>query len=399
MLTPAVGTVGTRRSLLRSPVGPAGLVLVLYAVWLFLLLPVSHDARDFIHEGRKYIEHGHGSALIVVDSYVVQHGSVGGYDGQYCYYIALDPLHAASYLDVPAYRYTRILYPMLARLLALGQTQAIPFAMVGINLAAMVLGTLAVAAWLARKKRSVWYSLIYGLYPGLMLGVLLDLTEPLCYALVACGAYLFEYGGRNRLWWSAAAFSLAALSRETSLVFPLLYAAGLVCGWGAEGTRPTRLRAAGLFAAIAAGPFLVYKAFLAIALGSAGLRSDLVELRPFGGILASYPWQAAQVGVILCVFLPGIICGCAGLLALRGTLLKPDVWVLLANVLLFVVLLAPSSAQHYVDAGRISAGVVLAALYCIPASDGALLRSKAWLWLSAACWLVLPFVGSFWQVP
>ncbi len=38
-----------------------------------------------------------------------------GYDGQFAYQIALDPLEAAPYLDVPAYRYQRILYPLLGR--------------------------------------------------------------------------------------------------------------------------------------------------------------------------------------------------------------------------------------------------------------------------------------------
>jgi hypothetical protein len=47
-----------------------------------------------------------------------------GYDGQFAYQIALRPLSAAPYLDVPAYRYQRILYPMLARLLALGRPKA-----------------------------------------------------------------------------------------------------------------------------------------------------------------------------------------------------------------------------------------------------------------------------------
>ena len=41
-----------------------------------------------------------------------------GYDGQFVYYIALDPNPAAvaPRLDVPAYRYQRILLPLLARL-------------------------------------------------------------------------------------------------------------------------------------------------------------------------------------------------------------------------------------------------------------------------------------------
>ena len=40
------------------------------------------------------------------------HGTEG-YDGQFNYYIARDPLGARELVDVPAYRYQRILYPCL----------------------------------------------------------------------------------------------------------------------------------------------------------------------------------------------------------------------------------------------------------------------------------------------
>src|SRR5205085_10461732 len=48
-----------------------------------------------------------------------EHVTVGlsaeGYDGQYCYVLARDPWHRHSaYLDIPAYRHARILYPALA---------------------------------------------------------------------------------------------------------------------------------------------------------------------------------------------------------------------------------------------------------------------------------------------
>src|SRR5947209_4900533 len=47
-----------------------------------------------------------------------------GYDGRFNYYIARDPLlHSGppTYFDDAAYRYQRILYPLLAAVLALGQ--------------------------------------------------------------------------------------------------------------------------------------------------------------------------------------------------------------------------------------------------------------------------------------
>ena len=60
-----------------------------------------------------------------------------------------------------------------------------------------------------------------GLSPGLLLGVQRDLTEPLAYALVAAGVFLFDYGGKRRLLWAGLTFGLAGLARQTTLVFPL----------------------------------------------------------------------------------------------------------------------------------------------------------------------------------
>src|SRR5580765_5904599 len=46
--------------------------------------------------------------------------SLTGYDGQFAYWLAIDPspAAAANHFDTPAYRYQRILYPLLARALA-----------------------------------------------------------------------------------------------------------------------------------------------------------------------------------------------------------------------------------------------------------------------------------------
>jgi hypothetical protein len=59
-------------------------------------------------------------------------GGSEGYDGQFVYYIARDPSpqRVASYLDVPAYRYQRILLPVLARLLAAGNPAGIPWTII-----------------------------------------------------------------------------------------------------------------------------------------------------------------------------------------------------------------------------------------------------------------------------
>src|SRR5512139_1594311 len=56
-----------------------------------------------------------------------------GYDGQFAYQIARDPLNAARLLDVPAYRYQRILYPLVACAVALGQGNLIPWTLIAVN--------------------------------------------------------------------------------------------------------------------------------------------------------------------------------------------------------------------------------------------------------------------------
>ena len=66
-----------------------------------------------------------------------------GYDGQFVYYIARDPTSAERFLDVPAYRFQRILLPVMGRVLALGSVDLLPGALLAVNLVALAGGTWA----------------------------------------------------------------------------------------------------------------------------------------------------------------------------------------------------------------------------------------------------------------
>src|SRR5215470_10417160 len=90
-----------------------------------------------------------------------------GYDGQFTYYISADPLNAAPRLDVPAYRYQRILQPALVRLFAVGQEGLIPWAILGLDLAALALGTAMLEQLLVGERVNRWYALTYGLFGGI----------------------------------------------------------------------------------------------------------------------------------------------------------------------------------------------------------------------------------------
>jgi hypothetical protein len=351
------------------------LVLAAHAAWICAYLAAGHEARDFAKVGFRFVLQSDTSEVIRFDrSYDYpdnRDASAGtGYDGQFSYYIALDPAKARHYLDLPGYRYTRILQPIAARTLAAGDPDLVPWALLLVNWLAIGLGTLALAAWLKRRSCSPWWGAIYGFYPGLLVALQRDLTEPLAYALVACGVYLFDYGGRRRLLWAAAAFALAGLTRQTTLVFPAAYA-GVLFFAPVRATLRERLRTDGppalLVAGLSAGPLLVYTAYLRSWIGTIeGV--DPFEAAPFLGLVASSSWELArQPPVIVTVVIPTLLVAAFALRALREHPRHPELYCLLLNGLLFVVLLGRTHySGGYTAVGRDATGVVVAAVLCAP---------------------------------
>jgi hypothetical protein len=336
--------------LTRLPAMPAAVIALLYLIWLELMLPHSHGARDFINIGRNYLLAGQGSTAIHLDAYSAHLPNPGGFDGQFSYYIALDPLHAASYLDDAAYRYTRVLYPLLARLLALGNSTAIPYTLVAVNYLALAGGTLALATWLSRKGLSVWWALIFGLYPGFFEGLRYDLTEPLGYALIAVAVFLYDFGpARGRLVMSALCMALAVLARETTAIFPVVYGLALLirpASGRAIGTQPPDDRAllprdfgrriewsrAVGFLLLSCGPMALYKLLLLATLGSFGIPAWAMQTNPFSGIRSYYPWSPPQLEIVRSVYLPGLIGAGVCLWALARRCWGPAPIALLLNV-------------------------------------------------------------------
>jgi hypothetical protein len=141
-----------------------------------------------------------------------------GYDGQFSTYIALDPdpRRVAPHLDVPAYRYQRILYPLLARLIGFGNPELIPWSLIIINLIVHAGATYLLAGLLSELGVAPAYALIYGLWVGLISGVGLNLHEPLAYGLVVL-AFVFRY--QRRYVPMAVALGLALFAKESTLIF------------------------------------------------------------------------------------------------------------------------------------------------------------------------------------
>src|ERR1700737_164311 len=153
---PEAGPRRLIRTSMRSPWSVAAVVLVAYAFWLGGFFAAGHDPRDMIYIGRHFITQSQASQVIRLDPSYPNVSEIG-YEGQFFYYLALDPVNARYYMDFSTYRYTRILYPMVARVLALGRPDLIPWTLWLINWLAIAGGALAVAAWLKRRGFSPWF--------------------------------------------------------------------------------------------------------------------------------------------------------------------------------------------------------------------------------------------------
>lgn len=261
-----------------------------------------------------------------------------GYDGQFVYYIARDPADSARFLDVPAYRFQRILLPVLGRALALGQTPLLPWALLMVNLVALAVGTRTLERLLAHYGTSRWYALGYGLALGTLGAVRLTLPEPVAYGL-ALGALL----ATTRQKWLGAAllFALAALAKETTLI--LAAAVGWHLLW--QG----RWRDALAFGVVTLLPFAAWQMTLSAELGTAGMGAGgalatSFEIIPFAGVIRILTEGGLAVFAILgALLLPFVLLPTGwGLIAALRALRRSDrdmtVWLLLtaAGVMAFI---------------------------------------------------------------
>lgn len=187
--------------------------LVATAIVAARLVLVAHgNPADFVVAGRGFVNPAAAPASLPV------HAS--GYDGQFYYRLALDPFDFARTafgitLDVP-YRIARIGYPLVSWVVSFGGRPAlVPWALVGVNVAALAGLGWEGAVIALQAGRSRWLGLMVPGYFGLLLSLSRDTTEPLELALVV-GALLALSRSRNAL--AASALSLAVLTRETAAI-------------------------------------------------------------------------------------------------------------------------------------------------------------------------------------
>lgn len=184
----------------------------------------------------------------------------GGYDGQFFYQMAFDPFLTAyrgdparyrAFIDTPPYRYGRIGFSVMTKVLSADRPQWYPAVMVALVISSLAVCGALLAAFARHHGASVWYGALVLLVPGYWCSAELTLPEPLAAAFFL-GGYLCLM---RKSWWAAGAlFGVSLLVRETGGALVLALAAATFLA----GTR----REGAIVALLAFAPIALWKLFV-----------------------------------------------------------------------------------------------------------------------------------------
>ena len=302
-----------------------------------------------------------------------------GYDGQFAYQIARDPLNGWTKIDVPAYRYQRIVYPIVARMLALGHADLVPWTLIVVNIMALTAGVWLTEEILLHFDVSRWYALIYGLSAGTLMSVRLNLTEPLAYALAQAGVLL----ALKDCWrWAAVVLALAALTKEMTLAV----AAGLGLVYLFQRKWSTLLT----FSVIVLLPFVIWQIVLWQWFGQPGIGSGGALATPFEIVPLRGLWSLAfmdlrvflllaAIAIPLAVIPALISLGVSGRQMWRRVIDIPTTVLLLSALL---VLITPQSTfREPLAMTRYSVGLMAAVVTYAASRHSQRALRYSWLWV------------------
>lgn len=301
-----------------------------------------------------------------------------GYDGQFVFYIARDGLASIPHLDNPPYRLQRILLPILVRLVSGGQPAFMPWVTIFINLAAIVSTTYLLAGWLDSQGMSAWYATAYALYVGTFMAYSRNLVEPVAFGLAGLGTVGWM---KEKHAVAVTALALAALVKETTLLFV----------FGLALAEFIRRRPARSLAVLATSlPLLVWEVYLLARFDVLPFMSGTpLQIVPLSGILPYVTAEPGRISALLFVALPAAALALVAAYGLTKDAGSPRLWILLFNCV-FILLMPINVYDHVMHAGRNAAGLVLAALLCMP------LFAKPLRGLLWAGWVLPTFV---WLIP
>lgn len=353
--------------------------LALFAPCLFVLLVLLALAQAY------YVRQGYSSkpqlglaGFADIGSFSADRAGVGrlavspiGYDGQFYYFIAANPqvIGVCARTTAPPcpvldaeLRVERILYPITVWAVALGQPSNVPFALLLVNIVAILGSVVLVGQLCVEAGASRWLGAAAGLFCGEALGLLRDLADPFSVFWLVLAVYLFH---KRRPLWGALAIAAALLSREQLLfIVPFL---------GIPLIAQRRWRTVALSAVIAFAPFALWQIALRVMYGAWALTTGdtthaVLSPIPFSGL-----WQENQRRdfglIVLTVAIPLILAAAIALLSLwragpRGLLQDP----LPLIVLLYSLLVSLTGVLQWQDMwapARLAAPAVVLAVIVV----------------------------------
>ena len=234
-------------------------------------LAIGEDATEI----REYAEERLGEVVLRSDL---------GHDGRFFFVQAndpwiLDPEVNAQVLDRPQYRSQRMFYPLVASGLGTLGPQAVVWGMLIVNLAALVLGTLAVVSIAESMQVSSWWGLSFVLNIGFVSELNIG-GAGIVAAAAAFGAVAMIV--RGRVGWAIGLLIVAALSREVNLIV----AAGTA--WWLWNKAEEKV-SAGLVIAVPVAFVGLWAVYLRFSLGPVGGAPDIREIGlPFAGVVGAF---------------------------------------------------------------------------------------------------------------
>lgn len=267
-----------------------------------------------------------------------------GHDGQQFYAIArhpFDPAATDGAVEPVGYRYRRILFPLVAGIIAPGGGRPIIAAFFGLSLIGVALGAAALKLMPGGPR---WMPLVAALSPAVITSLTLSLSDALGAGL---GLAAIAAAGRRRWGLAVLAAVLAALTRETFLIVAvgLLFAPGM--------PRPWRVASIALPAAAVGG----WMAWLAGRLDTDILAGGSDQLAvPFTGYFSGDTDPQTFLMAALAVVLLGVG-------AWRTSRIAPHVAVVLALQVVLLVCVSDLVAFNWVNAVRTAAPLLPLAVW------------------------------------
>lgn len=253
MTTPVGGVPERRRLRAAYAVTLAAVLFCTFVVAILARARYAGDVRGLLCVGEE--------AYLPAAFETVPRTGPSGYDGQQYAALATDPFlrefDTTKAFDAPAYRAGRILFPLLAWLLALGHAgpAIIAYQLLcwGLGLAAVFL----VARWLAAEGRSPWWALPLVCSAGLAAAMIRSTPDAAALALVLAALFLHA---RGRFVPALAMGIAAVLAREVSYLVALAIAV--------EELRRRRVARVAAFVLIPLAPLAAWHLYLRSVLGA-----------------------------------------------------------------------------------------------------------------------------------